>query len=73
MPSYFGRLRQGNNDPSIFDILHESSGEDEAVVLEGEPGDMSAHDSFGSFLEFRARTNELTISHLLELRAGRTE
>jgi hypothetical protein len=57
----------------FLDLSHEPLQKGELVVLEGDPGDMSLHQSFETFLESRVEANEHTISHLLDLRAGRTE
>lgn len=57
----------------FFDLFHEPLDSNEPIVLEGNPGDMSLHESFRAFLEFRVKTNEITISHLLKLRAKQFE
>ena len=51
-----------------LELTHEAIAPDEPVVLDGDPGDMSLHASFGHFIRSRIPTNERTIQHLLEMR-----
>lgn len=52
-----------------FELAHERDIADEPIVLEGDPGDMSLHVSFGAFMESRIATNEETIERLLKLKS----
>lgn len=53
----------------FFHLSHETLRDNEPVVLEGDPGDMSIHDSFYSFLKLHVKSNEITISKILELKS----
>lgn len=52
-----------------FELAHERETSEEPIVLDGNPGDMSLHVSFGAFMESRIATNEATIARLLTLKA----
>lgn len=54
----------------FIDLLHEPLEDGEAVVFDGDPGDLSLHPSFIAFMRMRVQANEMTIAQLVAVRDG---
>jgi hypothetical protein len=54
----------------FVDLLHEPLIPHEAVVFDGDPGDLSLHASFAKFLELKVIANEKTIEQLEAMRTN---
>jgi hypothetical protein len=58
---------------AFFELRHERQQPGEPVVLEGDPGNLTLHQSFHTFLEARIETNLYTMAELNEVAQGRRD
>lgn len=56
---------------AFFELSHSRVRPGEPVFIEGDPGDMTLHDSFGEFLEASVDANLHTIAELMRVRTAR--
>jgi hypothetical protein len=54
----------------FIDLLHEQIDPTESIVFDGDPGDISMHSSFISFLRMRVEANNITIQQLDDVKGG---
>ena|SRR5256885_14231911 len=57
----------------FFEARHQRDVHDEPVVLEGDPGNLTLHQSFKTFLEARVDANLFTMAKLKDVAEGRVE
>jgi hypothetical protein len=57
----------------FFEFKHLRTAPNEPIVIDGNPGDMTLHQSFRDFLEACIDANLHTIAELIDLREGKVE